>query len=933
MLRFVLRKMINKKWMVCALLIGNILLIGITCSNPMYTQAILQRTLTRSLARTLSEKNSYPGTITVRANTSIARNPEILATDETVKAMPGTFGVEALEVVSHFFVNNCRMESTLEREVISGKNIAVGTLSGLEAHSSVVMGRRMSDDADADGVIEAMVSERALIEQNLMLDEVLELGNITDENENPVRVKVVGVFTNSRSDDAYWVRTPSGYSAELLIPEAQFTRLFMTEGRMNYSLNGLWYVLLDYTRFTTDNAQAIYDTAQAYTEQFKQASYNGYRDSFSATLADYLKTEKQVRVTLLVLQAPIFVLLAAFIFMVSRQMLEMEQAEIAVIKSRGASRRQLLSIYLIESGVLAFLGLCAGVPLGFFLTQVLGSSNAFLEFVKRTSLDVRLDKTVWLYALGAALFSVAAMVLPVFRYSRVTIVAQKQKKHRSQTPFWQKAFLDVIALGVSLYGLYTFNNQRDALAQRVLEGASLDPLLFLSSSLFMIGAGLFAVRLIPALVYVIFRLFRKWWSPALYVSYLRVLRTRSQQSFIMVFLIMTIALGVFNADAARTINSGEENNIRYATGADLVLQEQWASNEDQVAEDPSLELVYTEPDFGRYQTLEGARSVTRVLRASDITVSLSGGTLKNVDLMGIHTREFGETAWFDESLLPRPWHEYLNALAQNSRAVLLSKNFRDQYGYHIGDSVNYRNKNGDSMRGIVYGFVDYWPAYQRYTYSKGNDGVYKQTEHFLIVANLSQLQAQWGVTPYEVWIKTNGSSQFIYDFAQENGVEYLTFKDVAEQLVEKKNDPIFQGTNGILTVGFIVVLLLCMVGFLIYWVLSIRSRALQFGIFRAMGMSMREILTMLINEHFYISALSIAVGVLVGEMTSRLYMPLIQMAYAASDSSLPLRVVSEAGDLGRILLIVGVLLAVCLAVLGTLISRMKIAQALKLGED
>ena len=133
--------------------------------------------------------------------------------------------------------------------------------------------------------------------------------------------------------------------------------------------------------------------------------------------------------------------------------------------------------------------------------------------------------------------------------------------------------------------------------------------------------------------------------------------------------------------------------------------------------------------------------------------------------------------------------------------------------------------------------------------------------------------------------------------------------------------------------GFIVVLLLCMVGFLIYWVLSIRSRALQFGIFRAMGMSMREILTMLINEHFYISALSIAVGVLVGEMTSRLYMPLIQMAYAASDSSLPLRVVSEAGDLGRILLIVGVLLAVCLAVLGTLISRMKIAQALKLGED
>ena len=47
--------------------------------------------------------------------------------------------------------------------------------------------------------------------------------------------------------------------------------------------------------------------------------------------------------------------------------------------------------------------------------------------------------------------------------------------------------------------------------------------------------------------------------------------------------------------------------------------------------------------------------------------------------------------------------------------------------------------------------------------------------------------------------------------------------------MEQKNDPVLQGTNGILTVGFIVVLLLCTVGFLIYWILSIQSRALLFA--------------------------------------------------------------------------------------------------------
>ena len=45
MFRFVIRKMVSKKWMVLALLIGNILLISITSGNPMYTQAVLQRTL------------------------------------------------------------------------------------------------------------------------------------------------------------------------------------------------------------------------------------------------------------------------------------------------------------------------------------------------------------------------------------------------------------------------------------------------------------------------------------------------------------------------------------------------------------------------------------------------------------------------------------------------------------------------------------------------------------------------------------------------------------------------------------------------------------------------------------------------------------------------------------------------------------------------
>ena len=47
--------------------------------------------------------------------------------------------------------------------------------------------------------------------------------------------------------------------------------------------------------------------------------------------------------------------------------------------------------------------------------------------------------------------------------------------------------------------------------------------------------------------------------------------------------------------------------------------------------------------------------------------------------------------------------------------------------------------------------------------SKGSDGLYKETPNYLVVGNLSQIQATCGVLPYQIWMKARGSTQFIYD--------------------------------------------------------------------------------------------------------------------------------------------------------------------------
>lgn len=932
MLRYILRKMISKKWLFIALLIGNILLTGIAASNPLYADAVMQRMLTDDMDAYLTKKNAYPGLVSVFFNGSVKKNGLIKENEALAHAVPADFGVPARMEVRRYFMSPMQNQPLIERDDAKISSIGLGALEDVAAHARIVAGRMFDSERRADGTVEVIVSQRALVELNLLMGERREFPKLTDADGQPIVIDVVGVYDVSDVEDPYWVRSPSSYKSECLLDFDLFNRLFVRED-LPVALSGCWYELLDAEQMSARNAQALYETALKYQEMGKNRQYLTVTVAFSDILKNHISQARRVRVTLWVLQAPIYILLAAFVFMVSRQILETEEAEISVLKSRGVSGGQILSMYLLQSCLLALAGTAAGVPLGALITQALGSANAFLEFVSRRALPVRVGRETALYALAAAAVSILAMVLPVRRYAKVSIVAQKQKKARRARPFWQKVFLDVIALGTALYGLYSFNGQKAQLAERILAGEVPDPLLFLCSSLFIIGAGLVAIRLIPLFVSAVFRVFRRLWSPALYASFLKVLRQRANQDFIMIFLVMTIALGVFNAQTARTINDSAEENTRYVTGADVVLREKWESNADQVAENPSLDLIYYEPDYGVYQTMEGAASVCKVFTDANVSCSVPGGTLKKTLLMAIDTDAFGRTAWFDASLLPHHINEYLNAMAQNARAVLVSANFRDEYGLKLGDVINYWNTDSESTRGIIYGFVDYWPGYAPFTHEKSADGVYRETENHLIVANLSQVQDVMGVRPYSVWVRAKDGAQFLYDYAETSGTRYAVFEDVDAKIVEMKNDPMIKSLNGVLTVGFIVALALCFIGFLMYWILSIRQRTLQFGIYRAMGMRMREILTMLLNEQLCISVLSIAVGAAVGHLAAKLYMPLIQIAYASSDSYLPLRTSVDVSDTLRLLVIVAVMLIACMAILFTIIRRMKIAQALKLGED
>jgi putative ABC transport system permease protein len=148
---------------------------------------------------------------------------------------------------------------------------------------------------------------------------------------------------------------------------------------------------------------------------------------------------------------------------------------------------------------------------------------------------------------------------------------------------------------------------------------------------------------------------------------------------------------------------------------------------------------------------------------------------------------------------------------------------------------------------------------------------------------------------------------------------------------EKKNDSMLKAVNGCFSIGFVSTLTVAFVGFVFFWIMNVRKRKLQFGILRAMGLTKGKLTLMLIWEHLLTTGTSVIVGTVVGAFTVRIFAPLLKIAY--NDGILPLEVLFNRGDNVKIFMVVGLMLAAGIVVLAWYIGKLKINEAVKIGEE
>ncbi len=555
-----------------------------------------------------------------------------------------------------------------------------------------------------------------------------------------------------------------------------------------------------------------------------------------------------------------------------------------------------------------------------------------MEFVNRTGIAAKLSVTAFIYAfISVAVFFVTTM-LPIIPASKLTIVQYKQSKTKvKKNALWELIGADFILIAISVVFYFLYTNTVDEAINNgtFIATGQIDPLVFIFSTCLILGLGLLFVRFYPYLLKFISLLGRPFWSPSQYMALSTVsCAGGSKERFLMLFLILTFACGLFSANTARAINNNKEDMIYYKNGADITLMEYWM--EQSYTSGENIRTVYIERDFSRYEQLAGVESAAKVLINDNAKAQTDkGNDISKITVMASEPDKFAKTAWFRDDLLPVQWYNYCNALTNYSSGVLISRSMANKYDIGFGDELSITWSGNDPLNTTVLAIIDYWPGINP------NEILTNGSKKDFCVLNYNYVYNNTEIEPYEVWLKlkSNATSEELYNDINEKKIPVEWLIDSSQLLIEEKNSPTLQGMNGGLTLGFIITMIMAVIGFLIYWILSIKGRTLQFGILRAMGMTIREIIGMLGYEQILVSLVSIAMAFIIGGVTSDIFVPLFQNMYSIANQIPPFIISAATSDYIKIYVLIVIMLGGGFAILGGIIRKININKALKLGED
>jgi putative ABC transport system permease protein len=451
--------------------------------------------------------------------------------------------------------------------------------------------------------------------------------------------------------------------------------------------------------------------------------------------------------------------------------------------------------------------------------------------------------------------------------------------------------------------------------------------------------GLFLLRFFPLLLGLLARLAELLPGTTLLLTLRQLARSAALYTGPLLLLTLTVSLAVFTASMAVTFDKHLTDQVYYQTGADLNLTE-LGENTEEDENQQSLPGQPTTPPAASDSDEEEPRwlflpvtehllvsGVNEVARVGDYSARTNiGGRQQQGRLLGVDRVDLTQVAYFrpdfanNESL-----GGLMNRLAVQRDYLLVSRDFMQRHSLQVGDPLLLTVGAAGDFADIPFTIaapIDLFPTQ------------YPQDGPFF-VGNLDYIHEGLGGTyPYNVWVDTNTSvpSQTIVDGVRELGLLVVTAVDARQTILEAQTQPERQGLFGLLSVGFLAAAILTVLGFLVYAIVSFQRRFIQLGMLRAIGLSISQMAAYLIGEQAILILTGIGLGSALGVWASTIFIPFLQVGDDKT-ARIPPFIVQIAWDqLGTILTLFGLMFVLAVLVLIGLLVRMRVFEAVKLGE-
>ena len=947
------KRLLTQRFLSLAAIVGLMVASGFILSIPLYADATYFRLFREELfagneAKLANHPVDYaPMAFTFELNVAGRKSPQW---DDSVKvdqyltgAALKTIQFPIEQTVRRFHTDNYYLYPPLDPNIPGSKyyltSVNLAFVTPMEATIRLVSGQYPQPYTSILelGEVPALVSETLASSLGIQAGDVYYLR----QNKLEIPVIVVGVWSPVDASAPYW-----GVGSEnwLIVNEASYSSA-ISDAVPDELRDSMWYIVADGSNLHSGDVagldqriQSIQKTTDLLLKDTKLVA------SPLEALGRYQKNAPYLTYLLYAFSVPILGLILAFIGLVTGLFVGQQRSEMAILRSRGASTAQVVGISMLQGVLLGIVSLAGGVFLGYWIAHAIGQARSFMDFTATGGLRVSLTLSTMVYGIaGIAIILLAQVLIPTLAGAENTIVTYKQERARLlRAPWWQRYWFDLLLLLPAGYGVWQLQTQSSlALAGKANVPSPLqNPLLLIAPALGIFAVALFTLRVVPRLMSLLSWSIQKTKSVGLLMAARYLARTPAFYSAPLVLLLLTLGLSSFTASLAKTLDGQLNKQTYYQVGADLNVSEEGTTvNLD--TQNP----VYTFGPVEEHLNLQGVLAASRVGRYSATALTSTSATISGT-FLGVDRATFQSVAYWQKNFASQSLGNLMNILGADPDGVLVPTSLMKKQDLKIGDKLILGVQTSVSGVSIpleltIEGTFDLFPTW----YPENGP---------MFVANLDALYLQAGSEyPHEVWLHTSknadaegivyairGYSITLDEQADqsrlvENGLntQVQNWSSASDIILAAQKRPERQGLFGLLSVGFVASALLTVLGFLLYALFSFRRRFIEMGMLRAIGLSVKQMTIFLAAELASLILLGIGAGTLVGVFASKLFVPFLQIGSTSQTNYPPFQIEIAWLSIFQIYGLFIILFVVALGVLSAILLRMKIFQAIKLGES